>query len=281
MTLRIVTDSSCDLPQTLVDQHGVTVVPIFVQVGENAYRDGIDITRAEFYERLPHFKPPATTAAPGPELFKQTYERLANDGATEILSIHISHTLSATVTNAQKAAEETSIVPVTVLDSRQLSMGVGFQVLTAAQEALKGTPLKDVLAKLDSQIRRTRTFAGLDTLDYLYRSGRMNFALAKIGTLLQIKPFLKMYDGVSDAERVRTHKGAIKRLIELLYASGPYEKAAMLYSGARDRAEELFDEVRHLLPTDDFIFGELNPALGVHLGPGVLGFSTVSAKQEG
>jgi len=281
MTLRIVTDSTCDLPQAVVEAHHIKIVPIFVNVGSQSFRDGIDLTRTEFYERMASFTPPATTAAPGPDLFKKTYEQLANEGATEILSVHISQSLSTTVLSAQKAAEETSIVPVTVLDARQLSMGVGFQALTAAQEVMKGTPLKDILVKLEDQIKRTHVFAALDTLDFLHRSGRMNFAMSTLGTLMQIKPFLKMYDGISSAERVRTHKGAMKRLIELIYEFGPYEKVAMLYSGAKDRAEELFDEVRHLLPQGNLIQGELNPALGVHLGPGVVGFATVTKSPEG
>lgn len=278
MTIRVVTDSTCDLPADVVKKYKITVVPMFINIGEQEYRDGIDLTRQEFFERLPDLKPSPTTAAPGPDVFRRIYEQLASEGATEILSIHISEKLSATVNIVRQAAKETSIVPVTALDSRQLSLGTGFQVMAAAQAAAEGRSMPEILAMLEELLGRIRVFAALDTLEFLRRSGRMNFAVSTLGNLLRIKPFLKMHAGEPTAERIRTRRGAMKHLIELLNEAAPFERVALLHSRAADRAQALLDEVRHLLPQELLWIEELNPVLGAHLGPGVIGFATISKK---
>jgi len=272
MTIRIVTDSSCDLPHEIIREHQITVIPLFINVGDRSYQDGVDLSHQEFYERLPGFKPAPKTAAPGSEVFRKAFEQLASEGATEILSIHVSTKLSAIVDIASKAAKETTRLPVTVFDSRQLSLGTGFQVLAAAE----GCSLNEILTMLERQIRRTHVFAALDTMEYLKRSGRMNFAISSFGTLLQIKPFMKMYNGEPTAERVRTRKGAMKRMVELLKEFAPYEKVALLHSQAVQRAQALLQEVRFLLPAGDIWMEEITPVLGVHIGPGVIGFACIS-----
>ena len=276
MTIRIVTDSSCDLPQEIIQEHRITVIPLFINVGDQSYLDGVDLSHQEFYERLPGFRPAPKTAAPGPEVFRKAFEQLASEGATEILSIHVSTKLSSIVDIARMAAEETTRLPVTVFDSRQLSLGTGFQVLAAAQAAAEGRSLSEILSMLEDQIRRTHVFAALDTLEYLKRSGRVNFAISALGTLLQIKPLMKMYKGEPTAERVRTRKGAMKRLVELLEEYGPYEKVALLHSHALERAEALLQEIRGLLPEGDIWIEEITPVLGAHVGPGVIGFACIS-----
>jgi DegV family protein with EDD domain len=280
MSIRIVTDSTCDLPDDLIQKHNITVIPLYINIGigTKEYRDGIDMTRQEFYERLPEFKPAPTTAAPSPEVFCQTYEWLAAEGATEILSIHVSVKLSATVNIAMQAAKETTAVPVTVFDSRQLSLGTGFEVLTAAQAAADGRSMQEILSMLEDQISRTHVFAALDTLEFLRRSGRMNFALSFLGTLLQIKPLMKMYDGNPTAERLRTRNGAVKRLIELLKEMGPLEKVALVHTRAEERARALLQQVKHLLPDGNIMIEEITPVIGAHVGPGVIGFACVAQK---
>ena len=276
MTIRIVTDSTCDLPQEIIQKHRIGVVPLYIHAGGREYQDGVNLSRREFYEQLPSYHPAPTTAVPSPEVFHRVYDRMAEEGASEVLSIHISVKLSAMVDIAREGAKITKSLPVTVFDSRQLSLGMGFQVQAAAEAAAEGRTMQEILAMLEERIARTHVFAALDTLEFMRRSGRMNFALATLGTLLQIKPILKMYDGEPTAERVRTRGGAMKRLVELLLESGPYEKAAILHSAATERARELLEEIRNLLPPGDIWMEELNPVIGSHIGPGVIGFACIS-----
>jgi DegV family protein with EDD domain len=281
MTIRVLTDSTCDLPAEVVSRLGICVVPIYVNVGNKGYLDGIDISRDEFYQRLPYFQEHPTTAVPSPLKFRALYDSLADEGASEILSIHISTALSAVVNVAKTAAQETTSALVTVFDSRQLSLGTGFLVETAAKMAQMGASMTEILAALNEQIKRTHVFAALDTLQYLRRSGRMSSVLSSLGDLLQIKPFLKMYDGKSTAERVRTRKHAMERLVDLLTQHSPLEKVALLHSDAPERAQALLHDVRHLLPDNEIWLEQINPVLGAHIGPGVIGFACISTAQRG
>jgi DegV family protein with EDD domain len=276
MTIRLVTDSTCDLPQGIIQEFSITVVPLVITAGDRELRDGVDITRSEFYTRLPELAHSPKTAAPGPEAFRQAYERLAAEGADEVLSIHISHKLSATIDSARQAAAETTAVQVTAFDSRQLSLGTGFEVLSAARAAAQGAPLPEIMDMLDGQIRRTHVCAALDTLEYMRRGGRMSGAIAALGTLLQVKPILKMYDGEPTAERVRTRLAALQRLRALVAQNAPYEQAALLHSGALQAAGDFHLLVEDLLPPGEIWMEEINPVLGAHIGPGVLGFAGVS-----
>lgn len=276
MTVRILTDSTCDLPAGIVTDLDIRVIPLYIHIGNRDYLDGIDMARAEFYEKLPTFHENPTTAVPSPLKFRAMYDALAEEGASEVLSIHISASLSAIKNVAQTAAAETTSVPVTVFDSRQLSLGTGFLVQTAAELAKAGRSVKEILAVLEDQIRRTHVWAALDTLEFLRRSGRMNSVVSTIGELLQIKPILKMYDGVSGAERVRTRKKAVNRLVEMLKTYSPFEKIAFLHSDAAEQARALQDQVRELLPHKETWLEIINPVLGAHIGPGVVGFACVS-----
>lgn len=276
MSVRIVTDSTCDLPARIINEMGIYVIPLYIHVGDQDYADGIDITREAFYQNLPVYTSHPTTAVPSTSKFHAVYNMLADEGASEILSIHISDTLSAVVNVARTAAAETTSVPVTVLDSRQLSLGTGFLALTAAQLARQGCTVAEILPVLEKQIKRTHVAAGLDTLKYLRRSGRMSRALATIGELIQLKPIMKMYDGVSSVERVRTWQKSIARLAEMIKTHSPLERIAFLYSGAIESIQTLQDQVREYLPEQDVWLEIINPALGAHIGPGVVGFACVS-----
>jgi DegV family protein with EDD domain len=280
MSIKIVTDSTCDLPESVIAEHGITVVPLYINFGSQGYLDGVELSRREFYQRLPDYDPPPTTAAPGADMFRQAYERLADGGASEVLSIHISISLSATVNVARLGAKETQTVPVTVFDSRQLSLGTGFLVQTAAKAAAEGRSMDKIIALLEEQISRTHVFAALDTLEYLRRSGRMNRAVATFGNLLRIKPLLKMYDGNPTAERVRTDSRATKRLISLLGDLLPLERVALVHTHAPERAEALRQKAQHLLPEGDIPAADITPVLGANIGPGAVGFACVTARRE-
>lgn len=276
MNIRIVTDSTCDLPAEIVGRHAITVIPLAINVGDQSFLDGVDLTRSEFYARLPTFSPHPTTSAPGTAVFTQTFERLADEGAQAILSIHIAEQLSATVNAARVAAEQFARIPVTVLDSGQLSLGLGYIVERAAQLAELNKNVSDIVAALGDFMRRTYVFAALRTLEYLRRSGRMNFALAKFGELLQLKALLHMNMGKADAHRTRTQKRATARLLEWLATYAPYEKLAIVHAGAQEEAEALSRQTNAYFPQNEVLITQITPVLGAHLGIGALGFACVS-----
>ena len=276
MVVRIVTDSTCDLPIKTVTRYGIRVIPLYINVGKQSFVDGVDITRQEFYKKLPDFPEHPTTAAPAPVKFCEVYESLADEGATHILSIHISVKLSAVVDVAHIAAHETKSIPVTVFDSRQLSLGTGFLVETAAQLAAEGCSINMIISKINDQIRRTHVFAALDTLEFLKRSGRMNGILAGLGSFLQIKPILTMYDGKPGAERVRTRQRAMLRLVEMLREVGTYERLAILHTNAPDRVTELREKAAHLRFDDEILEADITPVIGTHVGPGAVGFAVIA-----
>lgn len=276
MTIRIVTDSTCDLPASTVEQHGITVVPLYINQGQTSYLDGVEMTREEFYRRLPSFRPAPSTATPSPDMFLQFWNALVDAGARAILSIHISEKLSATIQAARLAAEQFTRIPVTVLDSTQLSLGLGFIVERAAQLAELGHKMEDILANLSEMMKRTYVFASLKTLEYLRRSGRMNFALARFGEVLQVKPLLHMHQGNPVAYRVRTQRRATERMLEWLHEYAPFEKLAVLHAGVQQEAEAMRERIKHLLPGGHIPIVQITPALGAHLGVGALGFACVS-----
>jgi DegV family protein with EDD domain len=281
MTIRIVTDSTCDLPEDIIAAYGISVVPLYINFGDQGYLDGIELSRKEFYTRLPDANPLPTTATPSPQKFAQVYEKLAAEGATEILSIHISISLSATVDQARLGAQETQAVPVTVLDSGQLSLGMGRMVLTAAKAAAAGLSKDVIISLVKDQGARTHVFAALDTLEFLRRSGRMHWAVAGLGSLLQIKPLLKMHNGTPESERVRTRECAIKRVIELVEEVGPLEELALVHTHAPEEAETLRQRSAHLFPAGRApLFAEVTPVIGTHIGPGAVGFACISTPKD-
>jgi DegV family protein with EDD domain len=280
MNVRIVTDSTCDLPEEVVNNYNISVTPLHINQGEKSYLDGIELTREEFYARLPDYRPAPTTSTPSPETFRQKFEQLADEGAQSILSIHISESLSATINSARMAAEQFKRIHVTVLDSAQLSLGLGFIVEKAAQMSELGHKVDEVLANLADMTKRTYVFASLKTLEYLRRSGRMNFALAGFGELLQIKPLLHMNRGNPVAHRVRTQGKATARMLEWLTEYAPFEKLAIVHAGVQGEAEAMRERVREFFPSGEIPIVQITPVLGSHLGIGALGFACVSVKER-
>jgi DegV family protein with EDD domain len=279
VTIRIVTDSTCDLPDQLVSEFDITVVPLYINVGDESYLDGVDITREQFYNQLPSFTTPPMTATPGIDMFLEAYNSLALQGATEIISIHVSISLSATVDVARAAAEEFQTIPVTVFDSQQLSMGTGFLILAAAKAIREGKSISELIELLDDLAPRTYVIAALDTLEYLKRSGRMNSVIANLGNLLNIKPILKMHAGEPTAERVRTRKRAINHVIDFVRSLGPLEQIALVHTNAPQDAQLLYQNSKDLFSGSEAPLSvNVTPVLGAHIGPGAVGFSCRTAK---
>jgi DegV family protein with EDD domain len=275
MSIRIVTDSTCDLPPEIINQYGIQVVPLYINIGNRGSLDGVEISRTDFYHQLPSYPVHPTTAVPSTQKFREVYDSMAAEGASSVLSIHISSALSAVVNVARLAAQEVTSLPVTVFDARQLSLGTGFLVETAAKMASAGYSLEDILAALKDQISRSHVFAALDTLEYLKRSGRMNRFVANIGALLQLKPILTMYDGLPGNEKVRTRHGATRRVIEMLRKVGKVERLAFLHTNAPERVAELRALAAAYLPAGEILVADITPVIGAHIGPGAYGFAVV------
>ena len=281
MTIKIVTDSSCDLPADLVARYGITVVPLYINIGTKSYVDGVEMTHEQFYDGLPHFKPHPTTSVPGPGQFVRVYEDLARGGASGIVSIHVSSALSAMVGVARLAAEETKSVPVTVFDSGQLTIGTGLLALTAAKAATDGRPRGDIVGALEDQASRTHCIAALDTLEYLRRSGRLSRFQASLGSVLQIKPVLRMHCGEFDMERVRTRNGASSRVMELVTQLAPFEELTLVHTHALQKVALLRQQASHLFPAgEEPMVAEVTPLIGTHIGPGAAGFVAIQARNR-
>ena len=279
MKVGIVTDSTCDLPPRSLDAARIKIIPLHITQGERTFLDGVDLTREEFYDRLPDYSPAPQTAAPGPEPFEKAYTELARTGAEAVLSVHVSEKLSATIKSARMAAESFREIPVKVLDSGQLTMGLGFLVEAAARLSQLGGTLEEILEHLTELMKRTYVFATLETLEYLRRSGRMHFAVARLGEILQIKPLLHMHQGNPTAHRARTQRKANERILEWLREYSPYERLAIVHAGVPERAEALRVKATEYLPIEHIPIVQITPVLGAHLGIGALGVACVRRKQ--
>ena len=276
--IRIAADSTNDLPDEIISQYQIETIPLYINFGDQGYLDGTEITRKEFYERMLKADPLPTTATPGVEMFQQAYSKLAQEGATQILSIHISESLSATVNVARTAAKQFNEVPVTVYDSRQLSLGMGYLVMAAAEAARENETMENIIARLDELNSRTYVFAALETLEYLQRSGRMSGIVAMMGNILRIKPILKMHEGDPTGERVRTYRRAIERVIQLVRDLGELERLDLVHTNAPGKAEELREKSKDLFPQGAGPLSvDVTPALGANIGPGVVGFACIKS----
>jgi DegV family protein with EDD domain len=274
MKLGVVTDSTSDLPANLVQQYGIQVVPAILILDGKEYVDGINMSRQEFYTRLPDFKRPPTTAAPSIGDFAARYDRLLSQGVVHILSIHAAGQLTTLVNIARQAAQDFS-GKVTCIDSGSLSMGLGFQVLAALEAAQDG--LEAALAALESTRRRLQVNAALDTMEFLRRSGRVPAAVAALGGLLSIKPLIELVEGeVRAVGAVRTTSQANERVLNLLLAGGSLERLAILHTNAEGRARHLLDELMQRASQSvprEILMINVTTVIGTHVGPNGLGFA--------
>lgn len=278
MPVRIVTDSTCDLPPEVVAEHKIAVVPLYVNFGSESFRDGTDLTRGQFYARLPRSHSPPTTSAPGTDAFVEVYQRLIAEGATGIVSIHIGSSLSNVLNVAQMAAPSITAVPVRVIDGGQITLGTGFLAVHAARLAASGASPDEIVMAVKAMAERTYSFAALDTLEYLRRGGRVNLLMFSVGTLLKMKPMLKMHLGKVVTDRARTSNGAIDRLIQLAQQLGPLESVALVHAAAPERLELLRQQVQARLPGVPVrMVGEVAPVIGAHVGPGAVGLVCIRA----
>jgi DegV family protein with EDD domain len=269
----IVTDSTCDLPEDVLTEFDIHVVPCYINMDGNSYLDGVEITRAEFYEQLPSLKMPATTAAPGVGLFEEVYKQLIEQGATKILSIHVASTLSSVMENAKLAAKNVQENIVEVIDSGQLSLGLGYLVEEAAKAVKAGMSSFEITQMVRNKIKDIFLFAVLDTLEYLRRSGRVSSLKSGIGNLLKIHPIVIVHQGEVVVEMVRTKGKALEGVYKKVAHMGPLQKMTMVHAHAMNAAYRLYKIVEPCLPHNngDLYYSEITPAIGVHVGPKAVG----------
>lgn len=281
MTVRIVTDSTADLPVEQAEAAGVTMVPLTVFFGDEAYLDGIELDNAGFYRKLQASKDLPTTSQPSPIKFQEAYTRLINEGADGILSIHLSSKLSGTYQSAYNASQslpdDVKKIPIEVIDSGSISAGMARAILNAAREAREGLTLEEIKAHLEDELGRTRILAILDTLEYVRRGGRIGGASAFLGNMLSIKPIISLKDGaVVPVERPRTRSKAYARIAELVAEMAPVEAVSIAESN-----EEVGLQLAEALKatyTAEVPRYKLGAALGVHTGPGTVAVCVVRAR---
>ena len=274
MTVAEVVDSTADIPQPIRQELNIAVVPLTILFGKETFQDGVDLSNDDFYRRLIEGDIHPSTSQPSPGLFAETYERLAQDH-DGIISIHLSGNLSGTVRSAQQAIEMVPQIPIRVIDSGSVSMGIGFLGIEAARMAQAGKSLDEIAARIEPMVPNVRLWAVLDTLKYLERGGRIGRAGAFLGTLLNVKPLIQVRGEVLPSERVRTHKKAIARMVELASAEAPYQHLAVLYSTGEQYAEELANQLSAIHPRDQILVSQLTGVIGVHGGPGVVGVTGI------
>jgi DegV family protein with EDD domain len=280
MNIRIVTDSTADLPPELAESLGITVVPLFVHFGDEQLRDGVDISSEQFFHLLPHEARTPTTSQPSAGAFREVYQRLAEEGA-DIVSIHVSAKLSGTVASAQQGAADLVGTEVRVFDSRSVSLALGMAAVTAAKAARGGANLDEVIAAAEGQLRRTHMFIVLDTLEYLRRGGRIGRGMEIVGTLLKVKPLAMIRDGeVVSIGRARTKMKAFEEVLRRITALRPLEQAMVVHATTPEESSYLVDRLHGLEPTAPITDGRIGPVVGVHGGPGVIGIAVVTATTD-
>lgn len=271
MGIRVVTDSACDLSDELAADLGIEIVPLSIRFGNEELVDRKELTTAEFWERLGKSETLPETAAPSAGAFEDAFRRLVADGATGLVCINLSSRLSATMQAAQLAAKAVDgAVPVQVVDSESVSMGLGNLCISAAQMAREGSRLDDIVADTIDRRDRTRLYGALDTLEFLKKGGRVGNARALLGSMLSIKPILEVRDGeVEEGGKVRTRSKALDFLVERV-KEGPVESLAVL-QGACSDTDRLLSALDPIVPRDRIRVGEIGPVIGTHAGPGVIG----------
>lgn len=275
MAIHIVTDSTCDIPRDRVDELGITVVPLTITFGAESFRDGVDLTPGEFYDRLQASKQLPTTSQPPPALFEHAYQHLATRG--EILSVHLSHKFSGTIETARSAAASVAPDKITIVDSGLTSMAMGLCVIAAARKARAGASRAECAAEAESVARRVKLLVTFETLEYLRRGGRIGRASAFVGGMLKLKPILTVKDGEAHpVARVRSRQKALDELFTLATESSDIEDIVVLHTTTPVEAEALATRAREARPNARLTVGRFGPALGVHGGPGMIGLAVVT-----
>jgi DegV family protein with EDD domain len=277
--VRVVTDSTADLPPAIADELGITIVPLHVLFGHESFRDGVDLTSEEFFHKLATARDLPTTSQPSVGEFQEIYEGLARE-TDRIVSVHLSERFSGTIGAARQAAHTIAgHCSIEVIDSGTTSMGMGMGVIAAARAANDGAELDACAEATRAVFSRQRIAVALDTLEFLRRGGRIGRAQALLGGLLRLKPIVTIRDGeVHPLARVRTRRKALDEVVNIcLQDNATIEQAAVLHATTPDDADMIAETLRQRFPQASIHVGRFGPVIGVHGGPGLVGVAAVLA----
>jgi len=278
----IVTDSTADLPPDVLERLRITMVPLNVHFGDETFRDQVDLTSGQFMERLSAADKLPTTSQPSTGLFEQTFRDLAQNH-DEIVCVLLSSHLSGTVQSAQIAADAVADdIRVEVVDSLNGTLGCGYQVLHAAELAGQGVDANVIAARLKMQQNRYHVIFFVETLEHLRRGGRIGKAASLVGSMLKLKPLLRVDEGVVvPFERTRTRRKATNALVEFAENLSGIQRIAALHNTTPEDAQALIDRVGPLASGDSiFQTAVIGPVLSTHIGPGALGLAIEVAQSE-
>ena len=273
--IRIITDSTCEAPDALMQHPAVSVLPLSVVFGQTALRDGIDISREEFWRRLPTANPLPSTSQATPGDFLAPFKQYTAAG-DEIIALTLSAKLSGTYDSAISARNALPTAPIDVIDSRTISVGLGLMLQEAVTMIEASASRDEIVARLIRMREQIRIYFVLETLEYLQRGGRIGKAQAFVGTLLKFKPLLAIVDGeVVPVTRVRSRAKALETLQETLLQQvpqrGPQVRLALTQAMAFEDAEAVGAKLAKSFGTPQFYTASLGPVIGVHVGPGTVG----------
>lgn len=268
MTVKVVTDSACDLPQELVEELGIAIVPLTVRFGADEYVDRRDLTTAEFWDKCDASPTLPETAAPAPGVFEAAYREAAGTGHDGVVAVVLSGGLSATMQAAQVAADAVAdVIPVRVVDSKQVSGALGLIVIEAAKLSANGKNIDDVAGYAEDAAARTKLYATFDTLDNLRKGGRIGRAQAFFGTVLSMKPVIELIDGVVEPEsRQRTRTRSLRHLADKVRDAGKVDHLVLLHADAPD-FEDLLSMLTAYVPRDQILVSKVGAVIGTHSGP--------------
>ena len=270
--IKVVVDSTADIPPDVRSSYGISVVPLLVQFGRETLRDDVDISRDEFYERLVSAEELPKTAAPAVGMYEEVFRELAADGS-EIISISVADKLSATFGSSQQAARLIEGARITCIDSESVAMPLTYMAIAAARAVQAGCSFEEVVALVEALRPHLMLYVGMDTLRYLEKGGRIGRTRALLGTMLSVKPILEVRAGeVYPVEQVRTWRRMPPRLVELAQARGSFDELSVQYTTGRQNAEQLADlcAASGLMERERIRVVQAGAALGTHVGPGAL-----------
>lgn len=272
--IAIMTDSTSDIPKQIAQQYDIQVVPLRILYKDREYRDQVDISSEEVYRRLPQEVP--STSLPSPADVLALFERLKQEGFTHVLAIHISSGLSGTAQLIENLSDQVSDLVVKVIDSKNISMGLGYTVIEAARELAQNVSFEALCAHVQETLTKMKVYFVLETLEYLTKGGRIGKVAGTLGQILHLKPIITVNEeGVyTTYAKVRGRKKSVDRLFEIIkgHLAKPMMNVAVCHGAALEEAQDLIGRIKKLGNVGELLTAHVSPVIGVHTGPGTLGF---------